>query len=85
MLGQQETHGRYLAIGLVIVIERSNRHATFAVARELSDLDGRLRVAGNQQLVFGLCGFLANAFDFFEDSVGFGDLFFTWVFCTRTG
>jgi hypothetical protein len=59
------------------VIERSNRHATFAVARELADLDGCFGVAGNQQLGFGLGGFLANAFELFEDGVGFWDLFFT--------
>ena len=85
MLRKKEAHRRNLPVGLVIVIERSNRHAAFAIARELTDLDDCLRVTGNQQLGFALCDFLANPFDFFEDRVGFGDLFFTWVFCTRTG
>jgi len=85
VLGKQETYGSHLAVRRVIVIERSNWHATLAATRKLTDLDGRLRVARNQQLVFGPLSFLADACELFEDGVGLWDLFFTWVFCTRTG
>ncbi len=74
MLGEQQSYRRGL-IGRKIVIERFNRHATFAIARALADLDGCLGIAGNQELVFGLCGFLANAFELFEDGIGFGGFF----------
>jgi len=76
MLGEQEAHGRGRA-GREIVVERLNRHATLAATRELADLDGRLGIAGDQQLVFRLCGFLANALDLVEDGVGLGDFFLT--------
>jgi hypothetical protein len=59
------------------MIEDTYRNATFTIARELADLDGCLGVVGDQLLVFGRCGFLANPFDFFEDGIRFGDLFLT--------
>lgn len=77
MPDEQDTYGRGRAVGLEVVIERSNRNATFAVARELADLDDCLGVAGNQQLVRGSCCFLADSLDLLEDGVGFGDFFLT--------
>jgi len=85
VLGKQKAHGSRFAVRLVVVIERSNRHPAFAVARELTDLDCRLGIRRDQQLVVRPRDFVADAFDLLEDGVGFSDLFLTWVFCTRTG
>lgn len=85
MLRKKEANRGDFAVGLIVVVERLNGNTTLAVTRKLPDVDGRLRVPRNDQLVVRAICFVADAPDLFEDGVGLRDLFFTWVFCTRTG
>lgn len=81
-LREEETEQRHRRLWPKVMVCRCNRHALRAATSEGADLDRRFGIHGRPRDVRRRVGLRVHPRHLVEDSVGFGDFFWGWLFAT---